>query len=390
MTSVSITTAIRALTSITATMLGLGIAGCSLAPVPASAGQQARLAAPARKPSVLAVLLDAASASDVAMLRNMIIATARPGEHLVVISSTDGAVLGSFTAPRPPIIEMPGLPAAPKDATSFQTANYRRDLSSHTALLRHDEAALGLRERHELEAWADRSAAQVTSAIRRQPTAPHNRLAAAIDTAVTTIADLQQSGVPSGTRRTIAILGIDGVPGSPPALHASLAGTTVVLAGFPNGKGDGAAWQADLLQADADRAVVLTQATDSQLPTLVDQGLDGTVSYRLAHINYGPAQYRLPTTAKRALRKVLYLLIVRYSGATATIDGYTDDIPAPGGNMELSWKRASAVMAWLVRHGVAPTRLQAVGHGTADPVAPNRPGGQPLDRRVVVIIEPAA
>lgn len=89
-----------------------------------------------------------------------------------------------------------------------------------------------------------------------------------------------------------------------------------------------------------------------------------------------------------SLRHLLRLLAVSYPGASATIDGYTDNIAVPGGNLTLSWKRAVAVLNWLVRHGIAADRLQAIGHGSADPLAPNRPGGQPLNRRVVVIITP--
>jgi flagellar motor protein MotB len=33
-------------------------------------------------------------------------------------------------------------------------------------------------------------------------------------------------------------------------------------------------------------------------------------------------------------------------------------------------------------------RLQTYGYGDADPVAPNTPAGQPLNRRVDVIIDP--
>ena len=34
-------------------------------------------------------------------------------------------------------------------------------------------------------------------------------------------------------------------------------------------------------------------------------------------------------------------------------------------------------------------RLQTFGYGDTDPVAPNSPAGQPLNRRVVVVIDPA-
>jgi len=46
-------------------------------------------------------------------------------------------------------------------------------------------------------------------------------------------------------------------------------------------------------------------------------------------------------------------------------------------------------MNWLVAQGVAPGRLQAFGYGDTDPVAPNMASGQPLNRRVVAVIDPA-
>ena len=79
-----------------------------------------------------------------------------------------------------------------------------------------------------------------------------------------------------------------------------------------------------------------------------------------------------------------------YPHAVASIDGYTDDLPAPGGNLLLSQSRAHAVQQWLIAHGVAASRLQAAGYGDADPVAPNTSAGQPLNRRVVVVIDPVA
>lgn len=49
----------------------------------------------------------------------------------------------------------------------------------------------------------------------------------------------------------------------------------------------------------------------------------------------------------------------------------------------------SEAAGWLVAHGVPASRLQAYGYGDAGPVAPNTPAGQPLNRRVDVIIDPA-
>jgi outer membrane protein OmpA-like peptidoglycan-associated protein len=67
----------------------------------------------------------------------------------------------------------------------------------------------------------------------------------------------------------------------------------------------------------------------------------------------------------------------------------TDNLPFPGGNLQLSELRAQEVEDWLIAHGVAADRIETFGSGDTDPVAPNTPSGQPLNRRVVVVIDPA-
>ena len=56
----------------------------------------------------------------------------------------------------------------------------------------------------------------------------------------------------------------------------------------------------------------------------------------------------------------------------------------------MSERRARAVETWLVAHGVSAARLQSAGFGDSDPIATNMRQGQPLNRRVVVIIDPVA
>jgi outer membrane protein OmpA-like peptidoglycan-associated protein len=185
------------------------------------------------------------------------------------------------------------------------------------------------------------------------------------------------------------ILGMDDAAAdSTPGISTGLQDTTVVIDGFPGSSDDEAAWQAGLLQAGASRAVLLTPATGDQLPAVVREGLDGAVTDTLTSVLFGLGQYGLESGALPQLSHLLGMLTVSYPEATASINGYTDNLPVPGGNLQLSQRRADAVEAWLVAHGVAASRLEAVGYGDADPVAPNTPSGQPLNRRVVVIIDP--
>lgn len=68
---------------------------------------------------------------------------------------------------------------------------------------------------------------------------------------------------------------------------------------------------------------------------------------------------------------------------TASIYGYADSTGPTEYNLNLSAKRAQAVVNYLVKKGVAPERLTAKGFGESQPVAPNStPEGRQKNRRV--------
>jgi len=65
------------------------------------------------------------------------------------------------------------------------------------------------------------------------------------------------------------------------------------------------------------------------------------------------------------------------------IGGYTDNVGDKAKNKALSQKRADAVRAYLVSKGIDGERINAVGYGDADPVAPNTtPEGRQQNRRI--------
>ena len=77
------------------------------------------------------------------------------------------------------------------------------------------------------------------------------------------------------------------------------------------------------------------------------------------------------------------------------VNGYTDNAPIGAAlkkrgvtsNLELSQKRADAVMQFLTAHGVKPDLLSAKGFGEADPIAPNTtPAGRAENRRVEITL----
>jgi outer membrane protein OmpA-like peptidoglycan-associated protein len=73
------------------------------------------------------------------------------------------------------------------------------------------------------------------------------------------------------------------------------------------------------------------------------------------------------------------------------VEGYTDDEGDDQYNLDLSYRRARAVVEYLAGRGVARRRLDFVGYGEANPVAPNdSPEGQALNRRVEFTIMDAS
>ncbi len=76
---------------------------------------------------------------------------------------------------------------------------------------------------------------------------------------------------------------------------------------------------------------------------------------------------------------------------TITVRGYTDNVGNAAFNQQLSQDRANSVANYLVRNGVASSRLQAVGYGMNNPVADNSTeAGRSQNRRVELSINPPA
>jgi outer membrane protein OmpA-like peptidoglycan-associated protein len=69
------------------------------------------------------------------------------------------------------------------------------------------------------------------------------------------------------------------------------------------------------------------------------------------------------------------------------IAGHTDATAGDAFNLDLSNRRASSVMAWLVKKGIDGKRLTAKGYGRTRPTADNgTEQGRALNRRVEVTV----
>jgi len=74
-------------------------------------------------------------------------------------------------------------------------------------------------------------------------------------------------------------------------------------------------------------------------------------------------------------------------GVKVVVEGHTDDSGNAAYNLDLSHRRARAVVTYLKARGVPADRLDATGHGAARPLAPNdSPEGRALNRRVEFLL----
>jgi outer membrane protein OmpA-like peptidoglycan-associated protein len=372
--------------SVGALLVGLSGCGYLSAQHPVRADT---LTLPTAHPSVLMVITDPDSPTAMRETESLIVATARTGERLVILDDQSGAILATSTAPPPPSVEIPAQPAPlASHPTSFEKALHDKASRQYKAIVQRAEVRVRALQQNELAAWGARTVASAQTRL-AEPRDGTPNIDVSLGAAAADLSSMHQVAVTTGTSTVIALVGLGRViVPSAPVPSAGLQASTVVVDDFPDSSAAEAAWQASLLQAGAGRVMLLTGAIEDQLAFVVRQALDATVTDTLTNVLFGLGQYKLTATALSPLRQLLYLLTERYPDATATIVGYTDDLPTPGGNRRLSELRAEAVEQWLEAHGVANDRLQAFGYGDADPAAPNTSDGQPLNRRVDVIIDP--
>ncbi|HLZ17147.1 MAG TPA: OmpA family protein, partial [Cyclobacteriaceae bacterium] len=73
-------------------------------------------------------------------------------------------------------------------------------------------------------------------------------------------------------------------------------------------------------------------------------------------------------------------------GMKLQINGHTDNSGNPQSNKILSARRAETVMIYLIKRGIDPERLKAVGYGEERPIVSNDDelGGRAINRRTEI------
>lgn len=140
------------------------------------------------------------------------------------------------------------------------------------------------------------------------------------------------------------------------------------------------------------------------LPSIADLGLDDlgdgvdiivnekTVSFRISNELLFPSGQSVLSDAGLAVVRRMAAAINRNPEYPVSVEGHSDPVPINTrlfpSNWELSAGRATSVLRALVRDGVDPARLRAVGYADTHPLAPNdSDAGRAANRRVELIME---
>ena len=104
----------------------------------------------------------------------------------------------------------------------------------------------------------------------------------------------------------------------------------------------------------------------------------------LRGVNFETASAKLTPGSSKILDEVVTTLKQR-GQSKAQINGYTDSVGKPDYNLKLSQRRAEAVVAYLVAHGVDASLLSAKGYGEDNPAEDNKTAsGRAANRRVTI------
>ena len=127
-------------------------------------------------------------------------------------------------------------------------------------------------------------------------------------------------------------------------------------------------------------AAPVAPAKPAAKPGMSDVGGDGIEVERSAgkitvrvpgDVLFDSGKADIKTSAKAALDRIATALNRDYSGKHIRIDGFTDTDPIKHSkwpsNQALSEARAAAVKTYLIKKGIPASRMDVVGHGSAEP-----------------------
>jgi outer membrane protein OmpA-like peptidoglycan-associated protein len=107
----------------------------------------------------------------------------------------------------------------------------------------------------------------------------------------------------------------------------------------------------------------IAPADTTQVPVHHEPGK--VVADLAGDVLFDPGRADLRPAAGDQLNQVLQL--ANQADGQIVVDGYTDVVGNEADNLDLSQRRCMSIQAWLVQHGVSPTRIAVQGHGSSNP-----------------------
>lgn len=122
-----------------------------------------------------------------------------------------------------------------------------------------------------------------------------------------------------------------------------------------------------------------TPAPKSEVREII---LEPGKSVVLIGVNFVSGSVKLLKNSEQVLQRA-YLALAANPNLKVQIIGHTDNTGGVVANKKLSLRRARTVRSWLIRAGVAASRLTAIGRGQAEPIDTNKtPEGRGNNRRI--------
>ncbi len=113
--------------------------------------------------------------------------------------------------------------------------------------------------------------------------------------------------------------------------------------------------------------------------------VDKTTWFNFDHLNFKTGSADLDMDYSKQQLTNIYEVLKAYPSVKLKVGGYTDNVGKEASNMALSAKRATTVVAELVKMGIEKARLEGEGYGSQHPVASNdTEEGRAQNRRIGV------
>lgn len=139
-------------------------------------------------------------------------------------------------------------------------------------------------------------------------------------------------------------------------------------------------------KAALDKLTFQTGTLGDQLRGFIDGGFKGDAVFRFKDLKYATGSANIDAKTAQEISDMAAILKA-YPGLKVNVEGYTDNQGDAAKNVELSKARAGAVKARLMAAGISADRLNAVGFGSANPIASNDTAeGRAQNRRTEIRI----